>query len=157
MKNKNFFKSFAHAADGIMASLREERNLRFHTAVGILVCVFASFYGTERIEWAILLVTIALVIFAELVNTAIERTADAVTEEYNRYVKLAKDAAAGAVLVTALAAVGVGICLFGDLGRIADTINGILQSPFKISVCMAALLLCFLILTIEKRKVNNEK
>lgn len=121
-KNTSFKESFSCAWAGIRQAVRRERNLRFHLCITNLICVFAACYGLGRAEWAVLLLAIVAVLTAEFFNTALEQVADAVTEEYSAHVKFAKDAAAGAVLVTAIAAVGVGIALFLDIEKIKNTL-----------------------------------
>ena len=101
-----------------------------------LICVFAYFYGISKIEWAILAICIFAVISAELTNTAIERCVDTATTEIKPTAKLAKDAAAGAVLVTAIGAVLVGVCLFGDFGKISATLIHIFTKPEILIPCL---------------------
>ncbi len=129
-KNTNFAESFKCALAGICACIRGERNLRFHLAVGALICVFAYAYGLERTQWAVLALAIAAVIAAELFNSAIEAAVDTATEDWRASAKLAKDAAAGAALVTAACAVAVGIALFGDIARIWAALVRIFTTPY---------------------------
>ncbi len=152
MKNKNFFKSFVHAANGIRLACRDERNMRCHITAGALITVFAYFYGLSKTEWAILLIAIFSVIASELVNTAVERAVDTATNEFRETAKIAKDAAAGAVLMTAIGAVLIGICLFGDIYRITYTLLSIFKSPVNLAICSAVLLLCIVFLIITRRK-----
>lgn len=154
MKNKNFFKSFIHAADGIKAACRDERNMRCHMVVAVLTAVFAYFYGLTGTQWAILLVSIFSVLAAELVNTAVERAVDTATDEFRETAKIAKDTAAASVLVTAIGAVLIGICLFGDFKRITYTLGIIFTEPKNLALCTAALLLCIVFLILTKRKGN---
>ena len=86
-------------------------------AVALYVVLFALYFDLSRGEWAALLLTIGLVMGAEALNTAVERTVDLACRERCETARIAKDAAAGAVLLCAMAAVGVGIALFarGDV------------------------------------------
>lgn len=136
MRNDNFFKSFYHAANGIRAACLRERNLRFHIVVANLICVFAYFFGLERIEWALLFLVIAVVISAELVNTAVENAVDTATMEIRPTARLAKDAAAGAVLLAAISAVAIGICIFGDVDMIIHTLKNIVTNAKSLAVCI---------------------
>ena len=109
---KNLFKSFYYAFRGIFNAIKTERNLRVHLTC--LVYMFSilgltDWFVLSRTDWAVLAVASALVIGAELVNTAIENAVDLVTKEYNEYAKRAKDAASGAVLVCAIGAVAAGL------------------------------------------------
>ena len=109
---KNLFKSFFYAFRGIFCAIKTERNLRVHLTC--LVYMFSilgltDWFVLSRTDWAVLAVASALVIGAELVNTAIENAVDLETKEYNEYAKRAKDAASGAVLVCAIGAVMAGL------------------------------------------------
>ena len=109
---KNLFKSFYYAFRGIFNAIKTERNLRVHLTC--LVYMFSilgltDWFVLSRTDWAVLAVASALVIGAELVNTAIENAVDLETKEYNEYAKRAKDAASGAVLVCAIGAVMAGL------------------------------------------------
>lgn len=86
--------------------------MRIHAAAGAIVTAAGFLFTLSRIEWTVLVLTIAGVMAAEMVNTAIEAVVDLVTEDVHPLAKAAKDIAAGAVLVTAAAAVVVGVLLF---------------------------------------------
>ena len=107
-----FLRSFAAAGSGICQAIRQERNLRFHLVAVLLVLYGRSFYSFSAAEDAALFLTMGSVIAAELVNTAVERAVDLCCPCPNPLAKLAKDAAAGAVLVLAIVAVLVGLRLF---------------------------------------------
>lgn len=117
---KGFVKSFQYAIAGIVSSILSERNIRIHLVVTIYVLYFARFYSLSRAEYILLILTICFVIATEMLNTAIETVVDLVTEAYARLAKIAKDVAAGAVLVAAFAAVVVGIILFFDIDVILN-------------------------------------
>lgn len=114
--------SFKYAISGILSSIKSERNLRFHIVIANLICVFAYFYGISRTQWAVLILTAFSVISAELFNTSTENAVDTATSEIKESAKRAKDASAGAVLVIAIAAILVGVCLFGDVEKIQQTL-----------------------------------
>ena len=86
--------------------------MRIHTVAALYVVGFSGFFGLGATEYAILFLTFGLVLCAEVVNTSIERLCDRDTEGFSQWAKVVKDTAAGAVLVCALFAVGVGVCLF---------------------------------------------
>ena len=127
---------FYHALEGIFTAIRCEAHLRFHIVIANLIAVFAYFYGISKIEWAVLVLCSFAVISAELLNTAIERAVDTATCEIRPDAKLAKDAAAGAVLVLAAASVLVGICLFGNIQKISATLVHIFTSPKILIPCL---------------------
>ena len=117
-KKSLFWRSFGQAYRGILYSWKTQRNLRFHIITGAIVLFAAWWVKLTRWEWAILLLTIGSVIATEVMNTAVEIVVDLVQPNFHPLAGMAKDVAAGAVLVTAIQAVAVGIVLFGPpLGR----------------------------------------
>jgi diacylglycerol kinase (ATP) len=128
-RSPSLFHSFNHAAEGIVHALRTQRNLWIHFAIAAAVLVAAAGFGASKLELAILLLAITFVLVAELVNTAVEATVDVASTAFDPMAKLAKDIAAGAVLVSALNAVAVGYLVFSGtvaerssefLGRLRD-------------------------------------
>jgi diacylglycerol kinase len=103
---------FAAAFSGLGYASRTQSSLRVQGVSGVLVVVLACVTGLSPVEWAVLLLAIGLVMGLELVNTSIEAVVDRVSPEYSELARVAKDTAAGAVLVGVMAAVGVGACLF---------------------------------------------
>ncbi|MEL7237649.1 MAG: diacylglycerol kinase family protein [Planctomycetota bacterium] len=109
--------SFRYAGAGLRAAWRTQLNLRVHVMITLLVVTVGIGLGWSsrplgRLEWAALFICIGLVIALELTNTAIEVTVDLVCPQPDPRAKLAKDAAAGAVLVMAIASAGVGVLIF---------------------------------------------
>ncbi len=129
--------SFYHAIEGIIAAIKSEGHLRFHLIITNLIVVFAYFYGLSRTEWAILWVCCAAVVCVELLNTAVEHAVDTATKEILRDAKIAKDAAAGAVLAMAMSSIAVGFCLFGNFARIWETLVHIFTVPKILIPCLA--------------------
>lgn len=105
-------KSFAFAITGIKTALWTERNLRIHFVVSVLVILCAVFFSISKLEWLIILVVMGGIFSLELINTAIERVVDLITNEYHPLAKQAKDIAAGAVFIYALMTVIIGILIF---------------------------------------------
>lgn len=110
--NKRWSDAIGHAWDGVWYCLRRQRHMQLGVLVSLVVMLAAWYCRFSRLEWALLLLTMLAVLALEMVNTALEAVVDMVTMEYHQLAKLAKDVAAGAVLLACLAAVGVGICLF---------------------------------------------
>ena len=106
-------RGFRYAIRGVRHCLSEERNFRIHTVAAGYVLILAPHFLNSTVEWAVLLLTIALVMGAEAVNTAIERAVDLACPKQDEGAAVAKDAAAGAVLLCSVGAVAVAICLFG--------------------------------------------
>ena len=111
-KEKPLLKTLSYGFDGIFYTLRHERNMVIHFLVMILVIIAGIVFKITFVEWGICFVLFALVLSLELMNTALENVVDLVTEEKKAKAKIAKDAAAGAVLVAALFAVIIGISIF---------------------------------------------
>lgn len=103
---------FGDALNGITASYRSERNMRIHTAVALAALALGVWLRLSRGEWCWIALCIALVIMAELFNTAIEAWVDLASPNEHPLAKKAKDAGAGAVLVAAAFAVVVGGLIF---------------------------------------------
>ena len=85
-----------------------EHNFRIHTAAALLVVLLGYYLGISRIDWALIVFAIAFVFVSKAVNTAIESTCDAVSLEFRPSLKIAKDVAAGAVLMASITAVVIG-------------------------------------------------
>lgn len=105
--------AFRYAGEGLLYLVRTQRNARIELAIAAAAVVLAAWLGVGNLEWAILVLTIALVLILEGVNTAMELAIDLASPERHPYAKAAKDLAAAMVLIAAIAAVGVGIALFG--------------------------------------------
>lgn len=114
--------SFRFAFEGLIHALREGRNFRIQTLLGILVLLLAWVFGFDRFEWVLLLFTISLVLTAELLNTVIELVVDvAVKEKLLPKAKIAKDVSAASVLLISIFAAIVGLVLF--IPHIWEAIN----------------------------------
>jgi len=105
--------SFAFAFAGIAYLFRTQRNARVHLAIAVLVCVLAAWLRVTRVEWAILVLTIACVLILEGLNTALEAVVDLASPQIHPLAKVAKDVTAGMVLIAAIAAVIVGLLILG--------------------------------------------
>ena len=114
MKVKKLVDSFNYAIEGIIYSIRTQRNMKIHMLTTILVLTATFFFDLSKIELLIITITITLVIVAEMINTAVECAIDATTNFYHPLAKIAKNVAAGAVLVTAINSVLVGYIIFWD-------------------------------------------
>ncbi|MBX5449864.1 diacylglycerol kinase family protein [Thermogemmatispora sp.] len=108
-----FLAGFVYAFRGLWYALRTQRNIRVHTGVALLVIAAALLFRLSVIEVALVAVAIGGVLASELFNTSIELCLDLSHPEYHPLVRTAKDVAAGAVLLSALLAVVIGICVFG--------------------------------------------
>ncbi len=109
---KKFFYSFTYPVKGLKYAYRNEQNLTVDVGIALLVLILGFIFRLSAGEWAVLVITIGLVISMELVNTAIEATIDLITEEYHPLAKVAKDTSAAAVFIIAIAAAVVGVIIF---------------------------------------------
>lgn len=114
--------SFRHAFAGIGHVLRTQHNAWIHAAITLAVVLLALWLGASATDWALLILAMMIVWVAEFINTAIEAMVDLETEEYQPLAGAAKDVAAGAVLISAVGAVAVGLLVLGP--RLLDRLIG---------------------------------
>ena len=108
----NLFLSFKYAWAGVYYAFVTQRNFRIHTVIGIIAVSLGLILEIKAMELAIIVMTCAIVMVLELINTAIEAVVDlTVKQTYHELAKIAKDCAAGAVLISAIAAVVVAACI----------------------------------------------
>jgi len=135
--------SLNYAIEGIVYALRTQRNMRFHAASAVVVSALALFFRLERLEIIALVFAISFVLVSELVNTAIEAAVDLGTEQYDPLAKIAKDVAAGAVLVASITAAVVGyLVFFSHLVGSADTLlDRVRSGPIHLTAIALGLVL----------------
>lgn len=107
-KNKNFLQSLKYAMQGIKYVFFNERNLKIQLLFAVFAVVVSVFLKLTDVEWILLCLTIGMVLFAEMLNTAIEIVLDLYSEKYNENIKIAKDISSGAVLLTSIMSVAIG-------------------------------------------------
>jgi len=125
VKTRSFWASLHDAACGVVDALASQRNMKIHLIAAILVVAAGLFMGLNRLEWSVIILTITAVWAAEIMNTSLERVVDLLSPQYNALAGQAKNLGAGAVLVTALGAVLVGIMIFGP--RLIHWLEGFSQ------------------------------
>lgn len=147
MKSRNLIESFNHAVTGIVHALKTEKNMKFHFIIASLVLILSLFFDFSRLELIMLFFAIALVLVAEMINTAIERSIDLITAEFHPLARLAKDIAAGGVLIAAINSMVVGYLLFFD--RLNPLTNLVLykikNSPIHLTFIALVLVIVFTI------------
>lgn len=111
-KKEPLYRSFGYAFEGIFTCIKKERNMKIHCVAAIMVVLAGTILKISPIEWCICLALFGLVMALELVNTAVEAVVDLVTEEHKPLAKIAKDTAAGAVLIAAIMAAAAGVIIF---------------------------------------------
>ena len=118
-----FWRSLIQAWRGMLHTWRTQGHMKFHSVAGICVLCFAWWWGVTTFEWLILIVAIGCVISAEIMNTAIEIVVDMVQPDFHPLAGMAKDVAAGAVLVATIQAIAIGmIVFFPHLLRLVSTV-----------------------------------
>lgn len=149
-------KSFKYAFSGIISAVKYERNFRFHIVLATYALWLSKFYDFTKIEYSILFIVIAFVLVSELFNTSIEETVDLVSPLYNEKAKRSKDVAAGAVLISALCAIAVGIMLFLNSRVIIKIYKYFASSFVKLFILVISVVLSiFFIFFLFKTKKSN--
>ena len=150
----SILESFNYSLEGIIHVLRTQRNMRIHFAIafGVLVAAFAA--GVSRFELMALILAIAFVLIAEMVNTAVEHTIDVATTSFDPMAKLAKDIVAGAVLIASATAVAIGYLVFAS--RLQDPsarlIDRVRDAPIDLTLIA---LLVTVILVIATKAISG--
>ena len=138
----SLIESFNYAIEGIVHVLRTQRNMRIHFVIAIGVLVAALAFDVSRLELIALLIAIAFVLIAEMINTAVEAAVDVASTSFDPMAKLAKDIGAGAVLIAAVNAIAVGYLVFS--GQVAEESSRLLD---RLSEAPAELTLVALVIT----------
>lgn len=146
-KRPTLLQSFNHAFQGMVHAVRSQRNMRIHLAVAVVVLVASVFLNLTRLEFVAVLVAISLVLMMELVNTAVEIVVDMVTDKRDPRARVAKDLAAGAVLVAAINALAVAYLVLTDrlTGVSLELLTAIRRSPVHLTIVALALVIALVI------------
>ncbi len=151
MKVRNPFGGFKYAINGVVHVFRTQSHMRFHFLALTLVLVFSLIFRLGRFEVIALLFAVSLVIVAEMFNTAIEAMTDLVTQSYHPLAKFAKDIAAGAVLISSITAIAIGVLLFGNGQRFKSLESDIgLQPPSWSTIIVVTFILLIIVLAMWK-------
>ena len=148
-REHSLLQSFNYAIEGLIHVLRRERNMRIHFALATIVLVLAFTYDVTKVELMALLIAISFVLIAEMVNTAVEEMIDLTTKGYDPRAKVAKDVAAGAVLISSAVAATIGYLVFVDRIR-APTyhlLNEVRAIPANLTIIALALTIIVVIAT----------
>ncbi len=109
---QRLMKSFGYASEGIRYVLKTQPNMRIHCIAAALAIAAGFFFGISKSEWLAIVIVIGFVMILEVINTAVESLVDLYTEDFNHLAKVAKDTAAGAVMLMAVVSVVVGLIIF---------------------------------------------
>ena len=147
LRPPSLVESFNYAFEGIIHVLRTQRNMRIHFAIAFAVLIAALVTGVDKVELIALLIAIAFVLIAEMVNTEIEGAINVATTSFDPMAKLAKDIAAGAVLIATVTAVAVGYLVFAD--RLRDPslrlLDSLREAPFELTLIALVLTIMIVI------------
>ena len=148
-KTPSIIESFNYAFEGIIHVLRTQRNLRIHFVVAALVLIAALLSDVDKLELIALLLAIAFVLIAEMINTAIEAGIDVSTTAFDPLAKLAKDIASGAVLIASINAVAIGYLVFSDrfVNRSSRIIDRLRDAPAELTLVALILIIIVVIAT----------
>lgn len=111
-KSKNFFDALKNSINGIFYVIKNEKNMKIELVFAILAIITSFFLKINAIEFIIILFVIFFVLFAEFINSAIEKVVDLYTLEYNEAAKIAKDISAGAVTIVSFLSIIIGVIIF---------------------------------------------
>ena len=141
--------SFNYAFEGIIHVLRTQRNMRIHFLAAAAVLIAAIAIGVTRLELIALMISIAFVLIAEMINAAIEGAVDVSTTSFDPNAKLAKDIAAGAVLIATANAVVVGYLVFSEAvqDRSSRLLDRLSDAPAKLTLIALVLTVLLVIST----------
>jgi len=146
-RRPTLLQSFNNAFQGLVYSVRYQRNMRIHLAVTVVVLVGSIFLNLSRLELVAVLFAISLVLVMELVNSAVETVIDLVTDAFDPRAKAAKDLSAGAVLVAAVNAVAVAYLVLMDrLANVSlEVLSAIRRSPVHLTIVALVLVVAAVI------------
>lgn len=162
--NSNFIDAWKNATNGIIYATTTQRNVKIQLLIAVFVVIASLFFDLSRAEFLCFLFTIILILFAEMCNTAIETVVDLYVDVYHPKAKIAKDVAAGGVVITALNAIIVAYFLFFD--KISDIglnfIRNIIESPMHLAfaaimIVLIAIVTLIAIARTNKREGRNKK
>ena len=149
-RGPSIFESFNYAFEGVIHVLRTQRNLRIHFVIAAGVLTAAVIVGVTRFELIALLLAIAFVLITEMINTAIEHTIDVATTSFDPMAKLAKDIAAGAVLIASVNAVAIGYLVFAH--RVGDRSSRVLDRVRDVPITLTLIALVLTIIVVIATK-----
>jgi len=158
MHKRKLFESFNYAIEGFLYVLKTQRNMRLHFLAAIIALLLGFYYNFSKVELVILLLTIALVLIAEMFNTGVELVIDLITDEFHPLARIIKDIAAGAVFVASINAAFVGYLLFltdFPVNRLQTTVDYIRANPLHVT--FISLIIVLVTVIFSKAKLRTGK
>lgn len=157
--NSNFLDAWKNAINGIIYATTTQRNVKIQLIIAVLVVIISLFFDLNRAEFLCFMFTIILILFAEMCNTAIETVVDLYVDVYHPKAKIAKDVAAGGVVITAINALIVGYFLFFD--KISDIsinfIQNVVNSPIHLAFTSIVIVVIAIVALIAMARTNKHK
>lgn len=157
--NQNFIQAWNNATNGILYSVNTQTNVRKQLILGAMVLVLSLFYNFSTVEFLCIVFAIFFVIFAEMINTAIETVVDLYVDVYHPKAKIAKDVAAGAVVLASINAIIVAYFLFFNETTIVisnSILSALISSPKHLTF-VAILLTIILVVTVKARGKKQQE
>ncbi len=159
LKNNSFIDAWKNAIDGIIYATTTQSNIKKQLVIAVIVVIISLFFNLNRAEFLCFMFTIVLIIFAEMVNTAIETVVDLYTDLYHPKAKIAKDVAAGGVVITTINAIIVAYFLFFDkVSEMGITfIKNVANSPTHLAFSVVVIAVISVLVLIAFAKTNKHK
>ena len=159
IKNSSFIDAWKNAFNGIIYATTTQSNIKRQLIIAVVVVIISLFFNLNRAEFLCFLFTIVLILFAEMVNTAIETVVDLYVDVYHPKAKIAKDVAAGGVVITTINAIIVAYFLFFD--KITDIgltfIHNVTNSPSHLAFSIMIITIIAILALIAYAKTNKHK
>ncbi len=152
---KHQLNSFKVALKGINYAIKNEGHMRFHLVAAFYVLLFGFFYSFSKLQWAILLLLICCVLMAEIFNTSLENLCDLNTDSYNPMAKIAKDTAAGAVLILCICAVVVAFLFYFDLEVIKSIFVFFITNPILLILLVLSVVISIIFIALGPNGIKN--
>ena len=158
LHNSNFFEACKNAVNGIIYGTTTQSNVKKQLVIIAFVMLISLFFNLSKVEFICLIISVVLIIFAEMINTAVETVVDLYTDLYHPKAKIAKDVAAGAVVITALNAVIVAYFLFFDkIGEMGNSIyQTVINSPTYLAFVVVVLIIIIAV-ALKAAKIKDKR
>jgi diacylglycerol kinase (ATP) len=154
---RGLIRSFKFAFRGLVYCVKNERNFRIHIMVSFYVIALSFFFSLTITEYAVLAITLGLVIVAEIVNTAMEVLVDIGSGGYNHLARIAKDIVAGMVLICAILSVVIGLLIFCKAEGFIRMYEFFIQNPFMLVSLILSLPLAYIFVFNTPKKLKSNK
>ena len=155
LSNKNFFEAWKNAVNGLIYATTTQSNIKKQLVIAVIVMALSLFYKLSKTEFLCLVFAVFFVIFAEMINTAIETVVDLYTDIYHPKAKIAKDVGAGAVVLSAMNAIIVAYFIFFDKLQIIE--KTVLESIVSMPIHLAFTTIVFVVISILVAKAIKTK